>query len=151
MIKVLVVSDNHGDDYVLEKILNDNYDCDYYLHLGDSQMPPEALEPFISVKGNNDYGYDYPKERIINIGGINFYLFHGSYDDRVIVYRAIDNNCKYVLCGHTHIFGDYEIDGIRILNPGSVSYNRDYTKPCYAMMYIDDHKNVIFERVDIDV
>ena len=150
MTKVLVVSDNHGDDLVLEYILNKHYDCDYYLHLGDSCMPPEAISPFISVLGNNDHGYNYPKERIITIDNIDFYLFHGSYDDRIIVNRAIVNGCRYALCGHTHIFCEYELDGVRILNPGSCSYNRDFTYPSYALMTIDDELNVKFERIDID-
>ena len=151
MIKVLVVSDNHGDDLVLQEILNKHYDCDYYLHLGDSCMPPEALSPFISVLGNNDYGFDYPKERVINISGIDFYMFHGAHDNKIIADKGIIHNCKYVLCGHTHIFCDYEAYGVRILNPGSCYYNRDYTSPSYAIMTIDDDLNVEFERINLEM
>lgn len=150
-VKVLVVSDNHGSREGLEIALRDNYDCDYYLHLGDSCMPPEDLKPFISVLGNNDYGFDYPINRIVEIGGIKFLMNHGSYDNNVLATKAIVNDCKYILCGHTHVFTDIVYKDIRILNPGSLYYNRDFTPPCYAIMRIDNKKNVTFERVNIDL
>ena len=149
-IKVLVVSDNHGDLEGINYALNKHYDCDYYLHLGDSCVPEIYLKPFISILGNNDYGLNYPEERIVNIAGINFLMRHGSYNPDTLVRWAKTRNCKYILCGHTHIFTDEIIDGIRILNPGSISYNRDLSSPCYAILTIDEDKNVEFERINLD-
>ena len=149
-IRALVVSDNHGDLSGIEQALNKYYDLDYYLHLGDSCVPEAYLKPFISILGNNDYGLDYPEERVVEIGGVNFLMRHGSYNPDTLVRWAKNRDCKYILCGHTHMFTDEIVDGIRILNPGSISYNRDYSLPCYAILSVDEDKNVEFERINLD-
>ena len=52
MLKICLMSDNHGDEYSLSKVLSDNPACDYYIHCGDSLMSEDEIRPFISVKGN---------------------------------------------------------------------------------------------------
>ena len=54
-MKILLVSDSHGDDESLRKIANKHNNCDYYIHLGDSQSSPDLIRPFVSVRGNCDY------------------------------------------------------------------------------------------------
>ena len=51
-MKIVVISDNHGDKDVIERIVNIHKDADLYLHCGDSQMFDHEIYPFISVKGN---------------------------------------------------------------------------------------------------
>ena len=61
-MKIVVASDNHGDLEVLKRIVLANQDASLFLHLGDSQMFDYEISPFIGVKGNCDYGKDYPME-----------------------------------------------------------------------------------------
>ena len=69
MLKICLASDNHGDLDPIHRILNDNPACDYYFHAGDVMAPPEAIAPFVAVEGNNDWQFEFPKERIFEIGG----------------------------------------------------------------------------------
>ena len=77
MLKICLCSDNHGDMDSLQQVLSENPACDYYLHCGDSQFSPDEIRPFISIRGNNDWDYDYPKQLILEIGGHRILLIHG--------------------------------------------------------------------------
>ena len=76
-MKIVVCSDNHYNFDVLDKILADNPDADYYWHLGDSEANEEKdIYPFVSVRGNNDY-LNLPVFKIFEVGGHRFFLTHG--------------------------------------------------------------------------
>lgn len=152
MIKIVVASDNHGDLDSIKTILEENHNYDYYLHTGDSCVDPSFMVPFSCVKGNNDYFYDYPQYRVIKIDENNTILMiHGHqfiYNKDKAISMAKENYCNIVLYGHTHVFNDEMIDGIRLINPGSCYYNRDRSEPCYARIYIDN--NIIkVERINL--
>lgn len=146
------MSDNHGDVYSLKKILSDNPACDYYIHCGDSSMSAEQIKPFISVKGNNDWQFDYPKERVLNMGNHNIYVMHGhnyTYSYMMLTEKAKASNCDVLFYGHTHLFSDEVFNGIRMINPGSSSYNRDFSEPCYAIVTINDDDSIDVKRVNL--
>ena len=151
MLKICLCSDNHGDMITMQKILNDNPACDYYLHLGDSMVSDKELEPFISVLGNCDY-YDFPKYRILNIANHSIMMIHGNgyvnYIDEFID-LAKSKNVDTVFFGHTHAFNDSIIDDIRFINPGSTSRSRDGLGNCYAIVTIDDNNEISVERINI--
>lgn len=85
MLKILVVSDSHGDVSILNDLFLSHQDFDYFFHLGDSELPSYQLYPFISVRGNNDY-FDYPISKLIHTKYGDFYLEHGNHhiDDEYI-------------------------------------------------------------------
>ncbi len=151
-IRICACSDNHGDYDVIEKIKNDNPNCDYYFHLGDSSLNEKALEPFISVEGNNDWESFYPKKRIIEIQNHKFLLAHGhgyTYSLGTLSQKAKQENCDVFIFGHTHSFVDIEYDGIRLINPGSCWHNRDLSEPCYAIIVINEDGTIDVERINI--
>lgn len=151
MLKLCVTSDNHGDVTSMRRILNDNPACDYYFHLGDSLFDEYELEPFISVRGNCDY-YDFPKQRIIEIQDKRILMIHGdglTWSMNSFVDKARKEKADTVLFGHTHVFFDDIINGIRFINPGSTYHNRDLTPPCYARVYILDDGEIKVERVNL--
>lgn len=39
-LKIVVISDTHGDKGIIQKIALQEYDADYYFHLGDSEPFP---------------------------------------------------------------------------------------------------------------
>lgn len=145
MIKIVLASDNHEDLRSIKKILSLEPDADYYLHCGDSCLSKQDIKPFVSVRGNNDYTNDFDAQKVIKIGGHNILLIHGHHE---IYFESFDtlaniarnNKCDIVFFGHTHRFADITYDGIRMINPGSTYYNRDFTKPCYAVVTIDKDK-----------
>lgn len=137
-MKIVVCSDNHSNFSALAKILADNPNADFYWHLGDSESETiDKISPFVSVLGNNDY-LDLPVYRIIEVGNHRFLLTHGHRylrnDLNTLYYLAKENNCDVVLYGHTHMFSDYSYNGVRFINPGSCSHNRDGSDPSYVVL-----------------
>ncbi len=136
----------------IRKILSDNPACDYYIHCGDSLVPPEEMSPFASVEGNNDWDLDYPKSRKIVLNGRTIFIFHGTgytFSDKLMIDKAKSEKADVVFYGHTHTFTDELLSNIRFINPGSTLYNRDLTAPSYARVYIDDDGKIFVERVDL--
>ena len=152
MLKICLCSDNHGDMNSINRILTDNPACDYYFHCGDSMLPSEEMEPFVSVEGNNDWSYDYPKDRLFEIGGHRIYMFHGTgytFSKKLLIDKAKSVKADIVFYGHSHTFTDNEFNKIRFINPGSTLYNRDLTSPSYARVYLLDDGKVRVERIDL--
>ena len=52
-MKIVVVSDNHGRSEPLEQILELHRDADVFIHCGDSELPPQFLQGYVCVRGNN--------------------------------------------------------------------------------------------------
>lgn len=147
-MKILLVSDSHGDDSSLAKIASKHNDCDYYLHLGDSQSTPDRIRPFISVKGNCDY-YSSGFQKFL----ILFSPYGKIYVEHIPFYQTNisklkEEGFKIYLHGHTHVKRDETIDGVRIINPGSIDYPRDNSRS-YALIDItDSNVNVKFFELD---
>ena len=150
-MKIVVVSDNHKNYMVLEKILNDNPDADNYLHLGDSEFDMLDIRPFAGVRGNVDDDYDYPIEKVIDLpNGHSIYMCHGnaySGDATLIAKAAKDMGCDIALFGHTHIFYNQVINGISVINPGSCSRSKEGPNS-YAIINIGESIDVY--RIDLD-
>lgn len=41
---------------------------------------------------------------------------------------------KMIAIGHTHVFAEHLLNGVTIVNPGSISKGRQHTRPTYAMI-----------------
>ena len=154
-MKIVLCSDNHSDESVLKYILRRHPDADYYWHLGDSEFwNEEDLKPFISVKGNNDYGINLPFKREIAVGGHKFMLVHGTGlfpgEYSQLARSAKEKGCDTVIFGHVHRPIDEIVDGIRLINPGSCYHNRGRKYPTYAIMNINAEGMIDVFFYDID-
>ncbi len=143
--KIVVVSDNHGRKQVLEQIRELHKDADYFIHCGDSEMMEFELAGYAHVKGNSDYIQTLPDSLILTVGSHRIFVVHGHRhiifgQFNALVSTAHTKACDIVCYGHTHIYRDDEIDGIRLLNPGSLRYNRDATPPSYMILEIAGNK-----------
>lgn len=151
MVKLVVMSDSHGDDEAVEAILRVESHADAYIHCGDLGTPEEKFPLLITVKGNNDWYSSAPYERVLHEGGTAIYITHShriSYLDRArrIAAAARDHGCSLALYGHTHVYDDQTIGGVRVVNPGSCWQNRDLSEPSYAVVWIDGGRVVKVER-----
>jgi putative phosphoesterase len=129
-LKVLVVSDTHGDIVGLKKIIMTQQKAEVVIHLGDAQ---EDLEPvvrsfpeksFYLVKGNCDLGIDLPYYGILSLEGHRIFYTHGhlygvKYGTERLIEAASENECDIALYGHTHEADNHYEDGIYVMNPGS--------------------------------
>lgn len=144
MLKFLVVSDAHGKLDLLDDIFYKNQGCNCYLNLGDSCLPP-SLNNYTSIRGNCDY-YDYPISLDIPIEYGSIHMQHK------LDYNAkVKNDCLIYLYGHTHIKKAEFRNGILYLNPGSISSSRDESMPSYAIITIDDKRNITYEFKEIKI
>lgn len=132
-MRILVCSDNHGDKPVLEEITRMHPQIDLFIHAGDSELSPGDLNPFISVRGNNDY-FDFPLERIIETEMGKIYICHGHLLSMPIEQIARHKGASLAIHGHTHRRRYDNIRGITIVCPGSLSFPRGNNPRSYAII-----------------
>lgn len=139
MAKIIVVSDNHGKKVVLENIYNAfKKDVSAFIHCGDSEMDPIELKNWHCVGGNNDIG-EFVDELIITVNGVKIYVCHGHLNsyfkkEEEFVQIAKKHHCLMVCSGHTHMLAHKIVDGIHLINPGSLRYNRDGSLPSFLLL-----------------
>ena len=149
-MKILVVSDSHGKPGILNELAEQYKSADMLLHCGDIEYYAETYPQYAIVQGNNDLFYDIPQSRVIQAGKHRIFMIHShqySYMKRLnqLADAAIERGCDIVCYGHTHVAADDTVKGVRLINPGSLYYNRDGRPPSYAVLTLDDESiNVEF-------
>lgn len=137
-MELVIVSDNHGKREILNKIYSAYPNADAYIHCGDSEMDEESLKPYKSVMGNNDWNY-FPEYRVVGVNDKRILVIHSHtlpYGNTVknLVKLAKKESCDIACYGHTHRFDSQEVENVHVINPGSLFYNRDGSKPSYAIL-----------------
>ena len=137
-MKILLVSDSHGDYLALDQLAEKYPNMDLYLHAGDSEQDEFSIKPFISVRGNCDHYYDFPNFLVIPTPAGNIYIQHTPFISKSVI---SEHNAKIVIHGHTHTRRKEIINGILFINSGAISYARDKYDGSYAIIEIEN-KNV---------
>lgn len=150
-MKILVLSDSHGEKFVLERIIKKERDVDMIIHLGDGldEFEDIMLNSKItnySVAGNCDFETTAPYTRIINAAGKRIFIAHGHTFDvkenhSEIIQAAKSKNADICLFGHTHMNDATICNGLLMINPGAVSYNYNWA----VIEIINDELTVILE------
>lgn len=129
-MKLLVVSDTHGDLFSLKSAIFSKNDAEVIIHCGDGNQEFERLKPmfpekhFIGVKGNCDFCSSASNIETLTLEGKKIFITHGHlYNAKYGLYNLIcaarEAKADLLLFGHTHIaLEDYD-DGLYIVNPGS--------------------------------
>ncbi|MBD5423412.1 MAG: YfcE family phosphodiesterase [Mycoplasma sp.] len=157
--KILLLSDIHGDVKVMEDIIK-KVDHDYSIIAGDFTCDDSIINMNFNyiVRGNNDWNSSYKDILDFEISGIKFHLEHGHL---IGSYFQLDNynfmhkqllkyGCDILIHGHTHIPKIFTYDEGIVINPGSTTYPRGGSNPSYAIITIDEHKNVECQIFDIE-
>jgi hypothetical protein len=159
-MKITVVADSHKNFDVLKSVAEENKDSDLFIHLGDGQyelIDVANLYPhmkFVFVKGNVDFG-SIKEERVITLGELKLFCAHGHTLDvhdglEPLLDKAIFYECKIALYAHTHIYKTDFIDGVYVMNPGSISEPRGKNPPTYGVIETaDDDKTIKMKIVEI--
>ena len=141
-MKILLVSDSHGDYQSLDQLAKSFPTMDLFLHAGDSEQDEWSIKPFISVRGNCDHYYDFPNYLVIPSPYGNIYVQHTPFVSKSVL---AEHNAKIVIHGHTHTRRNEMKNGILYINPGAISYARDKYDGSYAILEIEkDHVEVKF-------
>ena len=77
-MKIVVVSDSHGNKSRLDEVLLANQDADLFWHLGDYELPEYLMSPFMLIKGNCDFFSDSPISKDLIINDVKFHLEHST-------------------------------------------------------------------------
>lgn len=141
-MKVVVVSDSHGKNSRLEEILRLEPDADCYLHCGDIETSEGEYPMYQTVMGNNDYFCSYPEKLVLSLGEHRVLVMHGNqfpYMRRIERMSAYAKNegCDIFCFGHTHVAYLEEVDGVMMINPGSLWRSRDGRGPSYAIIELN--------------
>lgn len=131
-MKLLIVSDTHGDRRALERAVNAEPDAAAVLFLGDGLRDAEALgdaRPALriySVRGNCDLASFAPADALAPFGGVLFFYTHGHlYGVKsgldALARAAAARGAGAALFGHTHRAALERRGGVLLFNPGALS------------------------------
>lgn len=150
-MRIAVISDTHRVGKFINMAKKLIEDADILIHLGDNIDDVELLSnefngKVYGVAGNCDFSSKYPKEGIVEINGVKIFYTHGDlYGVKTtinnIYYKGRELNADIVLFGHTHIHGIERVEGMTLMNPGSISL--PHFKGRYVgIIDIDDKGNI---------
>ena len=151
-MKILIISDTHGDINKAEEAIRSNSDIDLIIHLGDYFRDAQKLSdlfpniPIEYIYGNSDFMIeDVPAEKLLEICGKRIFITHGhrysvKWDYDKLYRKAEEIKADVLLFGHTHVPDMIEKGGYYVLNPGSISDPRDDSFESYAIIEIDEGK-----------
>lgn len=164
-MKYFVLSDTHGriDAAVkLYKKCEKEEAFDGLIHLGDlvsdaKELSVRTSANVISVPGNMDGCFSDSDYEILETEFGPILLIHGHMQSvklslQTLVYRAQELGCKAVLFGHTHKPLMEYVNGIFLLNPGSISRPLN-GKGSYAFLNTDEgdfRANIFFDEAKPD-
>lgn len=160
-MKIIVVSDTHGDSERLQEVLAENKDFDMLIHLGDGEndfRDVQTLYPtkgMVYVAGNCDYGL-HDEDHIAIVRGQRIFCCHGhryrvDCGVELLAAAALRNECTIALYGHTHVPKIETLNGVQVMNPGSLTLPRGGSKRSYGVIEISergaaDLRIVTFEK-----
>jgi len=130
-MRILVVSDTHGDIRNLVTVIKKHRDAEVIVHCGDGAdevseiklMFPERM--VIAVRGNCDFCSTSPNVETITLEGKKLFITHGhTYNVKSgllnLSLAAKESGADLVIFGHTHNPTNLYDDGVYFLNPGSL-------------------------------
>lgn len=130
--KFLVMSDSHGQNDLVQEVIDKESPIDGLIHCGDMEeaFGKDLSFPMYFVKGNCDsrrIGKKIPYERIIDVCGYKILICHGhlydvKYSLQDLINEGISQQVDIICFGHTHIPLITKKKGILLLNPGSLAF-----------------------------
>jgi putative phosphoesterase len=159
-MKALIISDSHGWGKELQMVLDRHRnEMDILIHCGDSELDNEhpAIEGVKVVKGNCDFGDDFPNERTENVNGVSIYVTHGHlYNVKMtnvpLSYRAEEKQAQIACFGHSHVATAFFENGVIYINPGSIRLPRNRPEQTYCICeYMETDATVTFYDYNGDV
>lgn len=130
-MRILVVSDTHGDYFTLQRVVTAQPKAEVVIHLGDGEEQSLQLitdfpdKMIVRLRGNGDWGSDLPPVKTLTLAGKKLLAMHGhTHNVKMGYYNAYmaarEEKADILLFGHTHnAMTDYD-DGLYVMNPGSL-------------------------------
>lgn len=129
-MKLLVISDTHGNFALALKAHSMSEAVDMIVHLGDGASDADLMRELLDtdvtgVAGNCDLGSNAPRELLWKCEGKRILLTHGdAYRVKSglerLKRRALEVRADLVLFGHSHLATQELQSNILFLNPGTM-------------------------------
>ncbi len=142
-MRIFVISDTHGKIEKAVEIYKTLQDIDLIVHLGDLWADVKRIKnninvPILGVKGNMDGSFSKDGHHILETEFGKILLVHGHMESvkqglDKLMYKAESLQCRAVFFGHTHIPMFRQVEGLYVLNPGSLSQPIGARKGSYAV------------------
>lgn len=153
-MKILIVSDTHGDLRALRRAVDKEQDAAAVIFLGDGLRDAETLQDerpalrLYTVRGNCDLTLTAPAGALAPFGGFLFFYTHGHlYGVKSglteLAEAAAARDAQAALFGHTHRQTLERRNGVLLFNPGSLSSHQG--EGHYGIATVQDGK-VTFEH-----
>jgi putative phosphoesterase len=143
-MKLLVISDSHGNSSHAFKAHELAGPVDHIIHLGDgaddARLMEQVLEvPVHKVAGNCDYEPQLPRELTLEFGECRVLVTHGNRQSVKaglgnLIGRGMEVGATVVLYGHTHLPAVDSAEGMLLVNPGPL---KEGLTPSYAIVTVD--------------
>lgn len=156
-----LISDTHIPDRaknIPSKIFEAFENVDMILHAGDVTSK-EVLDklgeiaPTVAIQGNTDryYGFELPKNEVIEVDDLKIGLIHGEVypraDTQQLLYLAKQLDVNILVTGHSHQPKIEQIEDVLLLNPGSPTVPKLADRT--VMLLEIDNNNVDVELVKV--
>jgi putative phosphoesterase len=142
-MRIAVIADTHNKlpEHLVEALAS----ADEIWHLGDVTSEDvinrvrSLGKPVRVIRGNCDSYEHWPERLRLERGGRTFLLIHAP--------PRKPAGAEFLLHGHTHVPRDEMVDGIRLLNPGTVGKPNRGAPPSWAWLTIGEDGEVGWEVV----
>ncbi|MFC7058008.1 metallophosphoesterase family protein [Halovenus salina] len=153
-MELALLGDSHipsREPHIPNSFLETIRSVDHVIHTGDfdskgALADAQDLAPALTaVHGNMDPQIGLPTVATVEVGGVEFVVTHGTgsrggWEQRVadaVAEHATTDDAVGV-AGHTHELTDTVYDGVRILNPGSVTGANPADRPTMVTVTAED-------------
>lgn len=149
-MKIAIISDSHRAKKYMDKVAAIiKNEADLILHAGDNfqdsiYLKEKTGKPVIAVAGNCDFD-NVESELDFECEGIRIFLTHGheygvKYGLSTVAREAKKRGAKIAIFGHTHVKENKIIEGVQVINPGSLSMPRDGIEKSFVMLNLNDRE-----------
>lgn len=148
-----IMSDSHGNKKAVTKAVEKAGAVSLWLHAGDYVEDADYLEkiselPVVKVAGNGDWHNTTAREdECITVENKKIWLTHGhkyrlQWGIGYLSSLAEKIHADIVVFGHTHSYLNKSHNNIYFLNPGSIALPRDGNEGTFAVLEVDEKKNL---------
>ena len=141
MPRIAIISDSHGsiENAYLFRDRIGQVDALYHLgdHADDAPQLAQILNcGYVAVRGNCDPFSDAPLTETVEWDGTRILLLHGHTVSGRLPLRLLaqQERADFVLFGHSHVPSIETVDGVLLINPGSLSRPRTLNGPSMAVL-----------------
>ncbi|MFC7073796.1 metallophosphoesterase family protein [Halovenus rubra] len=153
-MEAVLIGDSHvpsREPHIPDEFVDKIRTADHVIHTGDFDSKgaladaQDLASELTAVHGNIDPQMGLPSVATVELGGVEFVVTHGTgsrrgWEDRVatVVRDHARTETAVGVAGHTHEVTDTEHEGVRILNPGSVTGANPANKATMMTVVVDD-------------